>query len=961
MPNGISSFEALYDRGQVLGRGASGVAFVVRPKKEPSQQFVAKELCVARFDAKRKRDAYQESQFLKELCHPNIVKCIDVFQDEEMMYIVMEYANGGDLSGRLADRKAAEPPELFPEPTVMAVFVQICAALQHCHSRKIVHRDLKPPNIFIVGEGDLERCTVKLGDFGIAKMVEGTMGQAHSTVGTPSYLSPEICKNHPYGMKSDIWSLGIILYELANLRVPFHAGNLPAMALMICTTHPKPLPEGFSAALSELVMALLQKDPTKRPAINVVLQNPYVNRLLSEELKATLPPESASPLQTSSSTTASQPASSASSQSVVSRTQNMPDVHNGSSANSAARGLSQPNSRGSNRSGDHSAARLPSCGPNSRANRQGLEEGWCWRRANEMPDPERRHSRGSLSSKGSGNGKGEPTPRGGWGTEKDRPRVGKENNSKGHDRERDKGTRLHRQETSTDMQLESITSGADFRGRARLEGGSRSNQGYRPAARNSVAGAFGEEKPDRLEKAARNGRDIGGHGKGDSFSTPPDGPAPAPDSFSDNGPMLDLCGWGESAERQFCSAAEPVTPSGQRGQASSLESTPRRHAAVLGACHGVDYLELVSAAATPDRGVEERSDDWSGGLAAPRLPGSAGTASVSSATPVAPPELPQPPLPFDPPSSAGFVNTLHGTLGSADPSARVRTKHHRRRGRPPLLAGQEAPLEPGDSPLRQRPTMGEHGATASSPGENMSFHSTAPAACIADRPEKPDRLSNASLSSARSLSPIRKASTALLRTELEQMEVLKSSGSRRPDGSRGSCTSSQGGFNGNSTAPLMRHSGSAPALPPLPPVTAPSRGAVRSRSQVSLGEGNANGRGYTEARQRAGLLRASSTLLMPDQVFHMDNGLCGGLGPAPPLEAPPPQQPPPPRSSTREETTAVRLTPKLLAPQKPLGAVGSALLGGGARDHHGGHISSSILDDGDCGHRLTSLKLESVV
>ena len=75
----------------------------------------------------------------------------------------------------------------------MGVFVQICAALLHIHSRRILHRDLKPANVFIVGKGDLSTCTVKLGDFGIAKMLEGTTCQAHSTVGTPSYLSPEIC------------------------------------------------------------------------------------------------------------------------------------------------------------------------------------------------------------------------------------------------------------------------------------------------------------------------------------------------------------------------------------------------------------------------------------------------------------------------------------------------------------------------------------------------------------------------------------------------------------------------------------------------------------------------------------------------------------------------------------------------------------------------------------------------
>eukprot|EP00438_Fugacium_kawagutii_P019584 Skav228168 [mRNA] locus=scaffold439:494073:498021:+ [translate_table: standard] len=136
-------------------------------------------------------------------------------------------------------------------------------------------------------------------DFGIAKMVEGTTGQANSTVGTPSYLSPEICKNNPYGMKADVWSLGVVLYEMSCLKVPFQASNLPAMALQICTMDFKPLPEDFSSDLHALVNQLLQKaslsdggsddlmannrrnaeaseDPLRRPAMAAVVEEPFV-------------------------------------------------------------------------------------------------------------------------------------------------------------------------------------------------------------------------------------------------------------------------------------------------------------------------------------------------------------------------------------------------------------------------------------------------------------------------------------------------------------------------------------------------------------------------------------------------------------------------------------------------------------------------------------------------------------
>lgn len=285
MPNGTSHLEAEYTRGPILGRGASGVAFIVRPKRDPQRQLVAKEMCIVRTDEKRRREALAESQLLQELSHPNIIICYDVIQDVDMLYIVMEYADGGDLSHWIQLRR--DENRRLTERTIMLSFVQICAALHYIHSKKILHRDLKPANIFIVGEAqDLSECTIKLGDFGIAKMIDGTMGQANSTVGTPSYLSPEICKNNPYGMKADIWSLGVVLYELTCLKVPFHAGNLPAMALMICTSEQKAVPEEYSTGLAELVKCLLYKDPTKRPVVSALLALPYVQGFISDSQRA---------------------------------------------------------------------------------------------------------------------------------------------------------------------------------------------------------------------------------------------------------------------------------------------------------------------------------------------------------------------------------------------------------------------------------------------------------------------------------------------------------------------------------------------------------------------------------------------------------------------------------------------------------------------------------------------------
>ncbi|CAM9440914.1 unnamed protein product [Chrysoparadoxa australica] len=118
----------------------------------------------------------------------------------------MDYADGGDLGQAVSSR--AKKNQHFSEGDVMRIFVQICLAIRHVHHRKIVHRDIKSQNVFLTKNG-----VVKLGDFGIAKVLDSTQGMAQTQIGTPYYLSPEICQDKPYGRKSDIWALGVLLYE----------------------------------------------------------------------------------------------------------------------------------------------------------------------------------------------------------------------------------------------------------------------------------------------------------------------------------------------------------------------------------------------------------------------------------------------------------------------------------------------------------------------------------------------------------------------------------------------------------------------------------------------------------------------------------------------------------------------------------------------------------------------------
>ena len=147
--------------------------------------------------------------------------------------------------------------------------------MKHVHDRKILHRDLKCQNIFLTKTN-----IIKLGDFGIARVLSTTRENARTMVGTPYYLSPEIVDNRPYSFKSDIWSLGVILYELCSLRPPFDAPSIPQLALKIVKGQYSPLPQNFSKEIKELVASMLVIDPAKRPSVNQILSNTHSLLLL---------------------------------------------------------------------------------------------------------------------------------------------------------------------------------------------------------------------------------------------------------------------------------------------------------------------------------------------------------------------------------------------------------------------------------------------------------------------------------------------------------------------------------------------------------------------------------------------------------------------------------------------------------------------------------------------------------
>ncbi|XP_072575826.1 serine/threonine-protein kinase Nek1 isoform X33 [Vulpes vulpes] len=191
----------------------------------------------------------------------------------------MDYCEGGDLFKRINAQKGI----LFQEDQILDWFVQICLALKHVHDRKILHRDIKSQNIFLTKDG-----TVQLGDFGIARVLNSTVELARTCIGTPYYLSPEICENKPYNNKSDIWALGCVLYEMCTLKHAFEAGNMKNLVLKIISGSFPPVSLHYSYDLRNLLSQLFKRNPRDRPSVNSILEKGFIAKRIEKFLSPQL-------------------------------------------------------------------------------------------------------------------------------------------------------------------------------------------------------------------------------------------------------------------------------------------------------------------------------------------------------------------------------------------------------------------------------------------------------------------------------------------------------------------------------------------------------------------------------------------------------------------------------------------------------------------------------------------------
>ncbi|HVC86867.1 MAG TPA: protein kinase [Gaiellaceae bacterium] len=264
LPGGASSDRYVVER--TLGRG--GMASVYLARDQSLDRLVAlKVLAEHLADDDVFRDRFlREGRLAAKFVHPNVVRVYDVGEDERGPFIVMEYVEGETLADELQRRGR------LPATEVVSVGIQVCSALEAAHAERLVHRDIKPQNILRGPDGH-----VKIADFGIARSLAGTHHTEIGTVlGTAAYLSPEQARGDRVTAAADIYSLGVVVYELLTGQTPFNAETLPELVLKReqgAITPPSELAPGVPAGLETVVLRCLALRPEDRPASAAVLAN----------------------------------------------------------------------------------------------------------------------------------------------------------------------------------------------------------------------------------------------------------------------------------------------------------------------------------------------------------------------------------------------------------------------------------------------------------------------------------------------------------------------------------------------------------------------------------------------------------------------------------------------------------------------------------------------------------------
>ncbi|XP_027589128.1 serine/threonine-protein kinase Nek11 isoform X1 [Pipra filicauda] len=260
-----------------LGNGSFGSVYLVsdRKAKQGEELKVLKEISVGDLKPNETVEANLEAQLLSKLDHPTIVKFYASFVERDSFCIITEYCEGGDLDFKIQEYK--DSGKIFTQSQVVEWFIQLLLGVNYMHERRILHRDLKAKNIF------LKDNLLKIGDFGVSCLLMGSCDLATTFTGTPYYMSPEVLKHQGYNTKSDIWSLGCILYEMCCMNHAFTGQNFLSVVIKIVEGDTPSLPDRYPSKLNALLSSMLNKNPSLRPTAAEILKTPYID----EQLKKT--------------------------------------------------------------------------------------------------------------------------------------------------------------------------------------------------------------------------------------------------------------------------------------------------------------------------------------------------------------------------------------------------------------------------------------------------------------------------------------------------------------------------------------------------------------------------------------------------------------------------------------------------------------------------------------------------
>ena len=264
-----------FKKEKVIGKGSFGSVYLVR-RRQDNKIYALKSVILEKLSKKEQENSVNEVRILASVNHPNVIGYKEAFWDDEKsaLNIVMEYADDGDLHSKIEKMKKAGG--YFKEPIIWSYAIQMIEGLKALHDKKIMHRDLKSANIFLVK--NKHQC--KLGDMNVSKVIKEKV--LHTQTGTPYYASPEVWNDAPYSYKSDLWSIGCVIYELCALRPPFQGKDLDELYENVCKGKPERINEVYSDDLWKMIQMLLQVDVNKRVDCNKFLNSDLIKHKMQE-------------------------------------------------------------------------------------------------------------------------------------------------------------------------------------------------------------------------------------------------------------------------------------------------------------------------------------------------------------------------------------------------------------------------------------------------------------------------------------------------------------------------------------------------------------------------------------------------------------------------------------------------------------------------------------------------------